>query len=135
MLKEFQKFALKGNVVDLAIGVIIGAAFNKIVSSLVEDVFMPLIGFITGGLDFSNYFVQLAGEKAGTYAKAKEMGAVIGYGNFITITINFLIVALVLFFVVKGINRLKAKQEAEPEKPTKEQVLLTEIRDLLARKG
>jgi large conductance mechanosensitive channel len=133
VLEEFKKFALRGSVVDLAIGVIIGAAFNKIVSSAVDDVFMPVIGFITGGLDFSNYFFQLAGSPAATYVDAKKAGATIGYGEFITVAINFLIVALVLFFVVRGINRLRAKQEAEPEAPPKSEQLLEEIRDLLAR--
>jgi len=135
VLEEFKKFALRGSVVDLAIGVIIGAAFNKIVSSAVDDIFMPIIGFITGGLDFSNYFVQLAGARATTYVDAKKAGATIGYGEFITVSINFLIVALVLFFVVRAINRLRAKEEEKPVPPeaTKSEKLLEDIRDLLAQ--
>jgi large conductance mechanosensitive channel len=134
MLGEFKKFALKGNVVDLAIGVIIGAAFNKIVSSLVDDVFMPVIGFAVGGLDFSNYFFQLSGTPAPNYAAAKAIGATIGYGQFITIAINFIIVAWVLFLVVKAINRLKHEEEHKPAPAVPDDVkLLQEIRDLLAR--
>lgn len=138
MLEEFRKFALKGNVVDLAVGVIIGAAFNKIVSSLVDDIFMPIIGYVTGGLDFSNYFFQLAGTPASNYAAAKQAGATIGYGQFITIAINFVIVAWVLFMLVRAINRLRAKEEAKPapvKEVPREEVLLTEIRDLLAKKA
>ena len=141
MLKEFKEFALKGNVVDLAIGVIIGGAFGKIVDSMVADVIMPVIGAITGGLDFSNKFVMLKallGDTAApaTYAKAKEVGATLGYGQFLTVTLNFIIIAFVLFLVVKGMNRLK-KQEAaapaEPAPPPKSEVLLEEIRDLLKK--
>ncbi len=142
IVDEFRTFALKGNVVDLAVGVIIGAAFSRIVSSLVEDVFTPLIGVVTGGLDFSNYFLALSSEvTATTLAEAREQGAVIAYGSFVTATINFLIVAWVLFFVIRGINRLRARQEAEvaapPEPPAEPEVpadvkLLAEIRDLLA---
>jgi len=141
MLKEFKEFALKGNVVDLAIGVIIGGAFGKIVDSMVGDVIMPVIGAITGGLDFSNKFVllkSLLGDTAvpATYAKAKEVGATLGYGQFLTVTLNFMIIAFVLFLVVKGMNRLK-KQEAaapaEPPPPPKSEVLLEEIRDLLKK--
>ena len=115
MLEEFKKFALRGNVVDLAIGVIIGAAFGKIVESIVGDIFMPIIGAVTGGLDFSNYFMPLSGKvpAAWLYAEAKKQGAVLGWGNFVTIAINFLIIAWVLFLVVKGINRMKRKAEAE----------------------
>ena len=140
MLKEFREFALKGNVVDLAIGVIIGAAFGKIVDSLVGDVFMPIIGALTGGLDFSNYFVLLKGSAAAapqTYAKAKEVGATLGYGQFITVAINFIIIAFILFLVVKGMNRLKKAEAAAPSappEPTKTELLLTEIRDLLKTK-
>lgn len=135
MLKEFQKFAMRGNVVDLAIGVIIGAALGNIVNSLVADVFMPVIGWITGGLDFSNYFIKLGHDvTALSYEDARKQGAVIGYGRFITLAVNFLIVAWVLFMVVRGINRLRA---AEPEPAKAEEApadvkLLTEIRDLLA---
>lgn len=143
MLKEFRDFAMRGNVVDLAIGVIIGAAFGKIVDSLVADVFMPIIGAIVGGLDFSNYFLlfkSITGDTAApaTYARAKEIGATLGYGQFLTVTINFLIIAWILFLVVKGLNRLRAKEEAKaeampapPPEPSKSEVLLTEIRDLL----
>jgi large conductance mechanosensitive channel len=136
MLGEFKKFALRGNVVDLAIGVIIGAAFGKIVDSMVGDVFLPLIGAVTGGLDFSNYFVPLSKSITATsLVEAKKQGAVLAWGNFITIAINFLIIAWVLFLVVKGINRMKAKEEAKPAPaPPREEVLLTEIRDLLAKK-
>src|SRR5215210_8203016 len=121
MLEEFRKFAMKGNVVDLAIGVIIGAAFGKIVESLVGDVFMPVIGAIAGGLDFSNYYTPLAGNVPTglAYGEAKKQGAVLGWGNFITVAINFLIIAWILFLVVKGVNRLKreldAKVAAKPE--------------------
>ena len=106
MLEEFKKFALRGNVVDLAIGVIIGAAFGKIVESIVGDVFMPIIGAVTGGLDFSNYYLPLSGKVPGgmAYAEAKKQGAVLGWGNFVTIAINFMIIAWVLFLVVKGNN-------------------------------
>lgn len=142
IVEEFKTFALKGNVVDLAVGVIIGAAFSRIVSSLVEDVFTPLIGVVTGGLDFSNYFLALSPDvTATTLAEAREQGAVIAYGAFLTATINFLIVAWVLFFVIRGINRLRARQEeevaapatppAEPELPA-DVKLLAEIRDILA---
>src|SRR3954462_9937070 len=104
MLEEFKKFALRGNVVDLAIGVIIGAAFGKIVESIVGDLFMPIIGAVTGGLDFLNYYVPLSGKGAGglAYAEAKKQGAVLGWGNFVTIAINFMIIAWILFLVVQG---------------------------------
>lgn len=135
MLKEFREFAMKGNVVDLAVGVIIGAAFGAIVSSLVGDVIMPIIGAITGGLDFSNYFTPLSkAVTANTLVEAKKQGAVLAWGNFLTLTLNFLIVAFVLFMVVRAMNRLKRKDEAkaaEPPKPTREQELLGEIRDIL----
>jgi large conductance mechanosensitive channel len=139
MLKAFRDFAMRGNVVDLAIGVIIGAAFGKIVDSLVNDLIMPVIGAVTGGLDFSNYFTPLS--KAVTspaLADARKHGAVLAWGNFLTISVNFLIIAFVLFLVVRGINTLKHRMVAEeaaapPVKPQQE-VLLEEIRDLLARK-
>jgi large conductance mechanosensitive channel len=135
MLKEFREFALRGNVIDLAIGVIIGAAFNGLVQSIVNDIIMPIIGRVTGGIDFTNLYWQLAGTPQPTLAQARQAGATLAYGNFITLLINFLIVAFVLFMVVKAINRLKRKpvppSEAPP--PTKEEVLLTEIRDLLAK--
>ena len=137
MLKEFQEFAMKGNVVDLAVGVIIGAAFGAIVTSLVGDVIMPIIGAITGGLDFSNYFAPLSAKvTASNLADAKKQGAVLAWGNFLTLTINFVIVAFVLFIVIRGMNALKRKDAAAPAappKPTREEELLTEIRDLLKK--
>jgi large conductance mechanosensitive channel len=137
MLEDFKKFALRGNVVDLAIGVIIGAAFGGIVSSLVGDVIMPIIGAITGGLDFSNYFLPLSSKvTADSLAEAKKQGAVLAWGSFITIVINFLIIAAVLFLVIKGISKLQrneAEKPAEPAKPSPEVELLTEIRDILKK--
>lgn len=137
MLKEFREFAMKGNVVDLAVGVIIGAAFGAIVASLVGDIIMPIIGAATGGLDFSNYFVPLSKTVTATnLADAKKQGAVLAYGNFLTLTINFIIVAFVLFLVIRAMNTLKRKEEAkpaEPPKPSAEVVLLSEIRDLLKK--
>jgi large conductance mechanosensitive channel len=135
MLKEFREFALRGNVVDLAVGVIIGAAFGKIVESLVGDLFMPVVGAITGGLDFSNYFAALSGRvTATTLAEAKKQGAVLAWGNFFTIVLNFLIVAWVMFFVARLMNRLRRLETAEPAAappPSRQELLLTEIRDLL----
>jgi large conductance mechanosensitive channel len=133
MLEEFKKFAMRGNVVDLAVGVIIGAAFGAIVNSLVGDIIMPLIGSVTGGLDFSNYFVPLSSKvNAGALTDARKQGAVLAWGNFITLVINFLIIAWVLFLCIKGINRLKAPEPlAAAPPPSKEVQLLTEIRDLL----
>jgi large conductance mechanosensitive channel len=137
MLKEFREFAMKGNVVDLAVGVIIGAAFGAIVNSLVGDVIMPMIGAATGGLDFSNYFLPLAKSVTATnLADAKKQGAVLAYGNFITLTLNFIIIAFVLFLVIRLMNQLKRLQEAAPAappKPSREVELLTEIRDLLKK--
>ena len=136
MLEEFKKFALRGNVVDLAIGVIIGAAFGAIVNSLVGDIIMPVIGAITGGLDFSNYFTGLSKAVTATnLADAKKQGAVLAWGNFLTLTLNFIIVAFVLFLVIRLMNQLKRKEEAAPPppKPTREEELLTEIRDLLKK--
>jgi large conductance mechanosensitive channel len=129
---------LKGNVVDLAVAVIIGAAFGKIVESVVGDLFMPIVGAILGGLDFSNYFVGLSSKVAAvSLDEAKKQGAVLAYGSFLTIVINFTIIATILFMVVKAINRLKAKEAAKPEPiapPTKEVQLLTEIRDALVKR-
>lgn len=135
IIQEFKEFALRGNMVDLAIGVIIGGAFGGLVNSIVEDIIMPIIGLVTGGIDFSNMFLQLAGDPQQTLAAARGAGATIAYGNFITLLINFLIIAWVLFMVVKAMNRMKKQQPpAPPAGPTKEEVLLTEIRDLLAQK-
>ncbi len=137
MLKEFREFALKGNVVDLAVGVIIGAAFGKIVTSMVEDILMPIIGWIAGGLDFSNYFLPLVKSvTAASYADAKAQGAVIGYGQFLTISINFIIVAWVLFAVIKAVNKLRRQTPPAPPAPAvtpEDVVLLREIRDLLSK--
>ena len=133
MLEEFKKFAMRGNVVDLAVGVIIGAAFGAIVNSLVADVVMPLVGSVTGGLDFSNYFIPLSSKvTAASLADARKQGAVLAWGNFLTIVINFAIIAWVLFLAIKGINRLKTPEApAAPAAPSKEVQLLTEIRDAL----
>jgi large conductance mechanosensitive channel len=141
MLKQFRDFAMRGNVVDLAVAVIIGAAFGKIVDSLVADIIMPIIGAVTGGLDFSNYYLSLSSKvQAGlAYADAKKAGAVLGWGQFFTFVVNFLIVAFVLFLVVQAMNRVKAQMAAQPEPapppkpPAPEVVLLTEIRDLLKK--
>ena len=137
MLKKFQDFAIKGNAFDLAVGVIIGAAFGAIVSSLVGDIFMPIVGAVTGGLDFSNYFAGLSSKvTADTLVEAKKQGAVLAWGNFLTLTINFIIIAFVLFVVIRAMNQLKRKDEAAPAappKPTREEELLTEIRDLLKK--
>lgn len=135
MLEEFKKFVLRGNVIDLAIGVVIGAAFGAIVASLVADIIMPVVGALSGGLDFSNYYLPLSSKvQAGqSYADAKKQGAVLGYGQFITIAINFLIVAAVLFVVIKAVNRLMRAQEAQkvekPAEPPVQVTLLTQIRD------
>src|SRR5215217_7233059 len=138
MLKEFREFAMKGNVVDLAVGVIIGAAFGAIVTSLVGDIIMPIIGAVTGGLDFSNYFIPLSKSvTASALADAKKQGAVLAWGNFVTITINFLIIAWVLFMVVRSLNRLVLREAGKPAKPAetpRQEVLLQEIRDLLAQR-
>ncbi len=137
MLKEFRDFAMRGNVVDLAVGVIIGAAFGKIVESMVGDLFMPMLGSITGGLDFSNYFTPLSAKvTAVSLEEAKKQGAVLAWGNFLTIALNFAIVALALFLVVKGMNYLKKKDEEKKADaaPPKQEVLLAEIRDILKDK-
>ncbi|MDN5006217.1 large conductance mechanosensitive channel protein MscL [Bradyrhizobium sp. GCM10027634] len=137
MLKEFREFAMKGNVVDLAVAVVIGAAFGAIVTSMVNDVIMPIIGAITGGLDFSNYFIGLSSKVTEhNLADAKKQGAVLAYGSFLTLVVNFVIVAFVLFMVVRTMNQFKRKEEVkptEPPKPSAEVVLLTEIRDLLKK--
>ena len=132
MLEDFKRFALRGNVVDLAIGVIIGAAFGAIVNSLVADMIMPIVGAVTGGIDFSNYFVPLSAKvTATTLAEAKKQGAVLAWGNFITLVINFIVIAWVLFMIIRGMSKLVRKEEAKPAPPSKSEELLTEIRDLL----
>jgi large conductance mechanosensitive channel len=137
MLKEFRDFAMKGNVVDLAVAVIIGAAFGAIVNSLVTDIIMPIIGAATGGLDFSNYFLALSHKvDAANLADAKKQGAVLAWGNFLTLTLNFLIIAFVLFMIIRLMNKLVRKEAAAPAappKPTRQEELLTEIRDLLKK--
>ena len=137
MLKEFRDFAMKGNVVDLAVAVIIGAAFGAIVTSLVGDIIMPIIGLATHGLDFTNYFIPLTDKVTATnLADARKQGAVLAYGNFLQLVVNFAIVAFSLFIAIKVMNRLKRHEEAkpaEPAKPSAEVVLLTEIRDLLKK--
>src|SRR5665213_4466366 len=132
MLEDFKKFILRGNVVDLAVGVIIGAAFSAIVSSLVDDIIMPVVGAVSGGIDFSNYFLPLSAKvTATTLAEAKKQGAVLAWGSFLTIVLNFLIIASVLFFAIRAIGKL-VKKEAEKTPPvSKQEQLHTEIRDLL----
>ena len=139
MLDEFKKFAMRGNVVDLAVGVIIGVAFGAIVTSIVEDIIMPIVGAVTGGLDFSNYYLPLSStvQEGASYDDAKKQGAVIGYGKFLTVALNFLIVAWVLFFVIKAMNRLNRQEDAKADVPQAPEIpadvkLLSEIRDLLA---
>ncbi len=132
MLEDFKKFALRGNVVDLAIGVIIGAAFTGIVNSLVGDIITPILGAVTGGLDFSNYFFPLSAKVTATsLIEAKKQGAVLAYGNFITLVINFIIIAFVLFLVVRAMSRLMEKEAEKAAPVSKQEQLLTEIRDLL----
>ena len=136
MLEEFKKFAMRGNVTDLAIGVIIGAAFGAIVNSLVADVLLPMIGAVTGGLDFSNHFVRLSSKvSADSLVEAKKQGAVLAWGNFLTLVINFIIIAWVLFLVVKLMNRVMQAEAAKAPPLTKQEQLLTEIRDLLKAEG
>lgn len=139
MIKEFQEFISKGNVMDLAVGVIIGGAFGLIVSSLVADIIMPIVGAIFGGFDFSNYFLPLSSNvTADTLAEARKQGAVFAWGNFLTVVINFLILAWIIFLMVKGVNsmrrRLAAEKPVEPAAPPADVALLTEIRDLLAKR-
>lgn len=139
LLKEFRAFAMRGNVVDLAVGVIIGAAFGKIVTSVVEDLLMPPVGRLLGNLDFSNLYVPLAAKVPWglSLVEAKKLGPVLAWGNFVTIAINFVIVAFCIFLLVKGINTLRKQEEAKPAAPpapTTEEKLLTEIRDLLKAK-
>jgi large conductance mechanosensitive channel len=139
MLQEFKDFAMKGNVIDLAVGVIIGAAFGKIVDALVTDVIMPPIGMLLGGLDFANYYVPLNGQAANlSLAEAKKLGAVLAYGNFFTILLNFVILAFVIFLMVRLVAKLRrdeapAAVAAEPAPPSEDIVLLREIRDSLRK--
>ncbi len=137
MLKEFKEFAVKGNVIDMAVGVVIGGAFGKIVNSLVADVIMPPIGLLLGKVDFSNLFVNLSGTPAASFAEAKAKGlATLNYGVFLNTTLEFLIIAFAVFLVVKQINRLKREAPpapAAPPEPTNEEKLLAEIRDLLGK--
>ena len=133
IVKEFREFAVKGNVVDMAVGIIIGAAFGKIVDSVVTDLIMPIIGRIVGGLDFTSYYVPLAGQPSGLpLAEAKKAGAVIAYGNFVTVLVNFIILAFIIFLMVRQINRLKRSEPpVPPAAPPEEVQLLREIRDSL----
>lgn len=139
MLKEFKEFALRGNVVDMAVGIIIGAAFTTIVKSMVDDIIMPPIGVVTGGVDFSNMFVALNGEHYDSLAQARQAGApIVNFGVFINNVISFMIVAFVLFMAIKGMNQLRRKQEEEPATeppPSQEVQLLQQIRDALVAGG
>ena len=132
---EFKQFAMKGNVIDLAVGVIIGAAFGKIVDSIVGDLVLPIVGRIFGGLDFSNYYIALSGQAAGlTLVEAKKVGAVFAYGNFITVALNFIILAFIIFMMVKQVNRLKREATPPaPAAPPEDVLLLREIRDSLKK--
>ena len=135
MLQEFKKFAMRGNVVDMAVGIIIGAAFGKIVSSLVNDVIMPPIGMLMGSVDFSQLFIDLSGQEYASLAAAQEAGAAtINYGVFINTVLDFVIVAFAIFMVIRGMNKMQKQEEekpAEPPKPSEEVLLLQEIRDAL----
>jgi large conductance mechanosensitive channel len=134
MLQEFKAFIMRGNVIDLAVGIIIGAAFTGIVNSLVADVIMPVMGILTGGLDFSNYFITLSEGDYATLKAAKDAGAAtLNYGVFINHVINFLIVGFAIFMLIKQVNRFKAKEDAKPTVPPRQEVLLEEIRDLLKK--
>ena len=143
IIQEFREFAVKGNAIDLAVGVVVGAAFSQIVNSLVKDIIMPPIGYLTGGIDFSEYYINLSGGEYESLAAATEAGAAtINIGTFGNAVVNFLIVAWAIFLLVKGINRMRRKEEeapaapaAPPPPPSKEEVLLTEIRDLLATRN
>jgi large conductance mechanosensitive channel len=142
MVKEFKEFAMKGNVVDLAVGVIIGAAFGKIVTSVIEDLIMPVVGKVLGNVDFSNMYIALSdkivkvGDNWPALAEAKKLGPVFAYGNFITVLINFTILAFIIFLMIKAMNNLRKKEAAAPAPapgPTADQKLLMEIRDLLKK--
>lgn len=138
MLEDFKKFIMRGNVMDLAVGVIIGGAFALITKSLVGDVIMPIVGAIFGGLDFSNYYVGLSSSvTANTLEAAKEQGAVLAYGSFLTVVVNFAIIAFIIFLMVRAVNNMQKKEDAKPAappKPSNEEMLLTEIRDALVKK-
>ncbi len=139
MLKEFREFISRGSVIELAVGVIIGAAFTAIINSLVNDIINPLIGLLFGGrANFSNYFIPLAGQTATTLAEAQAAGPVLAYGSFLTAVINFLLIAFVLFMIVRTVNRMRSKPDVPPPalpEPTPSERLLAEIRDLLAQRG
>lgn len=136
MLKEFREFAMRGNVIDMAVGIIIGAAFGKIVNSLVADIIMPPLGLATGKVDFTNWFVTLSAESYPTLAAARQAGAItLNYGLFLNAIIDFLIVAFAIFLLVKQINRLKRETPPPPAPPSRQEVLLEEIRDLLGRRA
>ncbi|HVT24593.1 MAG TPA: large conductance mechanosensitive channel protein MscL [Rhizomicrobium sp.] len=139
MFEEFKKFAMRGNVIDLAVGVIIGASFTGIVNSVVKDLINPVLGLAMGGVDFSNYFVTLKGPEMPTLAEATKAGAVtLNYGVFINAVINFLIVAIVLFLLIRQINKLTTPKEAPPAPPpppAEDVVLLREIRDIMKSRG
>jgi len=132
MLREFKDFAMRGNVLDMAVGIIIGAAFGKIVTSMVNDVIMPPIGLLLGEVDFSDLFINLSGTAYGSLAAAQEAGApVISYGVFVNNVLDFLIVAFAIFLLIRQVNRFKKAEEQKPAPPPKQEILLTEIRDLL----
>lgn len=135
MMREFKAFAIKGNVIDLAVGVIIGAAFGKIVDSLVQDIIMPVVGKLVGGMDFSQYYLPLSGQGTQlSLAEAKQAGAVLAYGNFITILLNFVILAFVIFLMVRAVNKARKTEPAPTPTPTAEDtLLLREIRDALKK--
>ena len=134
MLNDFKKFIARGNVMDLAVGIIIGAAFTSIVSSLVADIIMPPIGKLMGGIDFKDYFINLSGGEYATLAAAKTAGAAtVNYGIFLNQVVNFLIVSFAVFMLVKQVSRFQKKEEAKPSAPPRQEVLLEEIRDLLKK--
>ena len=138
LAKEFKEFALRGNVVDLAVGVIIGAAFGKIVTSMIDDIIMPIVGKVIGNVDFSNLYVALSDKVTPglSLVEAKKLGPVLAWGNFVSVLINFAILALIIFMMIKAINKLKAKEATKPAPgPTPDQKLLAEIRDALVKRG
>jgi large conductance mechanosensitive channel len=136
MLEEFKRFALRGNVLDMAVGIVVGAGFKDVVSAFTNGVMMPPIGMLVRGVDFSNLFVTLSGGRFDSLAAAEEAGApVIAYGSFINTVIDFLIIAFAVFLLVKGVNALQRKEEAKPTPPARQEVLLEEIRDLLQARG